>query len=99
MRSLSRSGVRVALNAAAHVARVLAVALCVLVVVDSFDVGVLHRALLDVNGLAASVVPQSVLGLLVFRTPMGGAFRGDFALVAIVLFVIDWLLTRAVYRI
>ena len=99
MRSLSRSGVRVALNAAAHVARVRAVALCVLVVVDSFDVGVLHRVLLDVNGLAAGVVPQSVLGLLVFRTPMGGAFRGDFALVAIVLFVIDWLLTRAVYRI
>jgi hypothetical protein len=30
---------------------------------------------------------------------MGGAFRGDFALVAVALFVIDWLLARAAYRI
>ena len=39
MLSPLRMGVRTALNAVAVVERVLAVALCVLVVVDSFDVG------------------------------------------------------------
>ncbi len=99
MASPSRMGVRAALNAAALVARVLAVVLCVLVVVDSLDLGTLHTVLLDVNGFVSNLVPQSVSGLLVFRTPMGGAFRGDFALVAVALFVIDWLLARAAYRI
>lgn len=99
MHSISRTGVRAVLNAVALVARVLAVALCVLVLVDSLDVGPLHTALLGVNGLATGAIPLALQGILVFRTPMGGAFRGDFALVATALFVIDWLLTRAAYRI
>ena len=99
MLSPLRMGVLTALNAVAVVVRVLAVALCVLVVVDSFDVGTLHTALLGVNGLATGAIPQPIQGVLVFRTPMGGAFRGDFALVAVALFVIDWLLARAAYRI
>jgi hypothetical protein len=99
MHSLTHSGTRAALDVAAVVARVLAVALCVLVVVDSLDLGTLHTVLLDVNGFVSNLVPQSVSGLLVFRTPMGGAFRGDFALAATALFVIDWLLARAAYRI
>lgn len=99
MLSPLRMGVRTALNAVAVVARVLAVVLCVLVFVDSLDLGTLHTVLLDVNGFVSNLVPQSVSGLLVFRTPMGGAFRGDFALVAVALFVIDWLLARAAARI
>lgn len=99
MRSLTHSGARAALDVAAVVARVLAVVLCVLVFVDSLDLGTLHTVLLDVNGFVSNLVPQSVSGLLVFRTPMGGAFRGDFALVAVALFVIDWLLARAAARI
>jgi hypothetical protein len=99
MPSPSRTGARAVLNAVALVARVLAVVLCVLVVVDSLDLGTLHTVLLDVNGFVSNLVPQSVSGLLVFRTPMGGAFRGDFALVAVALFVIDWLLARAACRI
>ena len=95
MHSLTHSGARAALDVAAVVARVLAVVLCVLVFVDSLDLGTLHTVLLDVNGF----VSKSVSGLLVFRTPMGGAFRGDFALVAVALFVIDWLLARAAARI
>ena len=99
MHSLTLYGARAALDVAAVVARVLAVVLCVLVVVDSLDLGTLHTVLLDVNGFVSNLVPQSVSGLLVFRTPMGGAFRGDFALVAVALFVIDWLLARAAARI
>lgn len=77
MHSLTHSGTRAALDVAAVVARVLAVALCVLVVVDSLDLGTLHTVLLDVNGFVSNLVPQSVSGLLVFRTPMGGAFREE----------------------
>ena len=99
MHSLTHSGARAALDVAAVVARVLAVVLCVLVFVDSLDLGTLHTVLLDVNGFVSNLVPQSVSGLLVLRTPMGGAFRGDFALVAVALFVIDWLLARAAARI
>lgn len=98
MRRLPRAGARSALGVAALIARVLAVALCVLVVVDSLDLGALHTALLGVNGLAARVIPQPILGILVFPTSLGGAFRGDFALVSVLLFVIDWLLARATYR-
>ncbi|WP_130812108.1 hypothetical protein [Olsenella sp. Marseille-P4559] len=99
MRSLGRPGARAVLRAVALVTRVIAVALCILVIADSLDVGMLHTALLGINGVATGMVPEPIQGLLVFRTPMGGAFRGDFALVAIVLFVIDWLLARAAYRI
>ena len=77
----------------------MAVVLCALVVADMLDIGVLHAALLGANNLAGGLVPAQILGVLVFRTPMGGAFRGDFALVAVAFFVIDWLLARAADRI
>ena len=99
MRSITRSTARAALGAVAVVLRTLAVVLCALVVADMLDIGVLHAALLGANNLAVGVVPAQILGVLVFRTPMGGAFRGDFALVAVAFFVIDWLLARTADRI
>lgn len=72
MLSPLRMGVRTALNAVAVVVRVLAVALCVLVVVDSFDVGTLHTALLGVNGLATGAIPQPIRGYSSSVRPWAG---------------------------
>ena len=33
-------------------------------------------------------------GLLVIQTPLGGAFRGDFALFAVIVFIIDWVICK-----
>lgn len=40
------------------------------------------------------LVPEAISGQLVVPTPFGGAFRGDFFLMALGLFIIDWLLCR-----
>ena len=86
---------------ASHVLRVVALtcrvaawALVALVVADAL-LGVGARTwLLSVNGAVSRLVPGPLSGLFVFQTPFGGAFRGDFALLAIMVLVIDWLLSR-----
>ena len=50
--------------------------------------------LLGVNNLVSGLVPEAVSGLLVFVTPFGGAFRGDFAILAVILLLVDWALCR-----
>ena len=45
---------------------------------------------MTLNGM----VPSAISGMLVIPTPLGGAFRGDFALLAIALFVVDWACLR-----
>ena len=75
--------------------RVAAWALVALVAADAFLPAGPRAALLAANGVAARLVPGPLLGLLVFQTPFGGAFRGDFALAAVLLLVVDWLLVRA----
>ena len=37
---------------------------------------------------------QRVFGILCVATPFGGMFRGDFAIVSVALFVIDWVCLR-----
>ena len=51
--------------------------------------------LLGLNGAVSQTIPEALSGLLVFPTPFGGAFRGDFALAACILLVLDWVLSRA----
>ena len=82
------------LHVAAVVCRVLAWLLVLLVVCDAVLVGAPRSALLGLNGAVLRALPSAVSGLFVFQTPFGGVFHGDFALAAIVFFVIDWLLSR-----
>lgn len=42
-----------------------------------------------------SLIPGALSGLFVWISPLGGSFRGDFAICAIVLFIADWALVRA----
>lgn len=94
----SRSGVAVLSRLVSVVAvlfRLVAVLLCLLVVADALFAGEFRVALLGLNGTLTGLIPAPLSGAFVFQTPFGGVFRGDFAVAAIMLFVIDWLLTRA----
>ena len=89
MSSLSRI-----LHVAGILCRVAAIALSALVVALCFS-GFSSRALLlGVTNVITSLLPSVISGILVFVTPFDGAFRGDFALVAVMLFVLDWVLQR-----
>ncbi len=48
----------------------------------------------DTNFLLQSLMPDQVAGTHVYSSPFGGAFRGDFAIASVVLFVADWALMR-----
>lgn len=94
----SRSGAHVASSLLVVVAvalRLVAILLCCLVVADALFAGEFRVALLGLNGTLTSLIPAPLSGSCVFQTPFGGVFRGDFAIAAIMLFVIDWLISRA----
>lgn len=73
--------------------RLAALGYAALAVVNSFTVG--NRVtLMHVTARATELLPQSLAGLYVMDTPFGGAFRGDFAIAAVALFVLDWMFAR-----
>ncbi len=82
------------LGALAIVFRVCAWALVALVVADAVLPAGPRAFLLGINGFVSRLVPAPIHGLFVFQTPFEGAFRGDFAIVAIVLLVLDWICCR-----
>ncbi|NLQ12757.1 hypothetical protein HGI81_02685 [Olsenella sp. KGMB02461] len=77
----------------AYLARIAAILLSGLVVIlclgTATNLGVVG-VIMTLNGM----VPSAISGMLVIPTPLGGAFRGDFALLAIALFVVDWAAMR-----
>ena len=75
--------------------RIVAWALVALVVAGAVLPAGPRFLLLGANTFVSGFLPEFVSGLFVFVTPFGGAFRGDFALVALALFVLDWLLCRS----
>ena len=83
-----------ALRAGSLAARFAAWGVSAMVVADALLGTGARTWLLSVNGAVARLVPGPVLGLLVFQTPFGGAFRGDFALLAVILLLIDWALAH-----
>lgn len=89
-----RSAAARPLHVAAIACRAVAWLLVALVICDAVLVGAPRSALLGLNGAVLRALPSAVSGLFVFQTPFGGVFHGDFALAAIVFFVIDWLLSR-----
>lgn len=74
--------------------RLAAIAISVVVVLDSFTMAAARVELLRATALISSFIPSQLAGLYVIDTPFGGAFRGDFAIVAVVLFLVDWILCR-----
>ena len=80
------------LSVCAVVARVVAYAMVLVVLGNTFLSGGARAALVDITGALSKLVPPLISGLYVFQSPFGGAFRGDIAIVAIVLLVVDWLM-------
>ena len=82
------------LGAVGFAFRVAAGAVCALVVADIFLTGPARSAVLPLNTLLARAIPEAISGSLVISTPFGGAFRGDFAIVAVLFFLIDWVFCK-----
>ncbi len=70
-------------------------ALAALTVADIFVSGPVRTALLPLNNFVSGLVPAALAGAFLIQTPFGGAFRGDFALLALALLVLDWALCKA----
>ena len=71
-----------------------AVALCALTVILCFN-GLAAR--LDIVGFVVDLtraLPELISGYGVIATPFGGVFRLDFALMAALLFALDWACAR-----
>ncbi len=90
-----RSGGATALRGLAAALRVAAWVLVALVVADAVLPAGARTHLLALNGAVSQLVPGEISGLFVFQTPLGGAFRGDFAIAAVALLALDWICCRA----
>ncbi len=82
------------LRALALASRVAAWLVVALVLLDCLAQGQARVELLAANGLVQRLMPAPLAGSFVVASPFGGAFRGDFALMAVGLLVLDWLLCR-----
>ena len=78
------------LRALSLCARLAAITISLLVIVASFGAN-RHRAIVvSLFTRVSALIPAGLQGRLVVETPFGGAFRGDLAVLAVVLFLIDW---------
>lgn len=79
----------------AWIFRLAAIVLMALVVVYGLSLPVFRSTLATIMDTITSFLPWRDLGLLAVDTPYGGIFRGDLALIALLLFIMDWLLCRS----
>lgn len=79
---------------AAWIARMLGVLFALLACALCFGRVMALVPVADATFWLQSFVPDVLLGLFVFSSPFGGAFRGDFALASLIFFIIDWALVR-----
>lgn len=89
-----RRAAAVALTLISYALRVLAIAMCALVVVLCFS-GLAAR--IGIVGLVTDLsraIPQVIAGYGVISSPFGGVFRLDFTIVAVILFLLDYLCAR-----
>lgn len=82
------------MGAVAFALRFLGWAVAALVVADVLATGPARSAILPLNTALSRLMFAGLEGLLVIQTPLGGAFRGDFALFAVILFIIDWAICK-----
>ncbi len=84
----SRRAVVALVRAAAWACSAMAWALLAVVVLEVGLGPGMRTWLLGVDGVVSRLVPAPLLGLMVFPSPLGGALRGDYLLVAIMLSVL-----------
>ncbi len=74
--------------------RLAALAVMLLVLANVLYLPVFRTQLTWITDLVTSYLPWHSFGLLAVNTPFGGVFRGDLAIISVLLFVVDWLLCR-----
>ena len=87
-------------HALSLLSRVLAYVCFACVVLLCFSTGFLRPFLVQIQTAITMLLPDGIRGIAVVPTPLGGAPRGDFALIASLLLVSDWLFARlyALYK-
>ena len=91
----SRKAAAVAMSVLSIVCRVCGVFMTLMTVMLCFS-GIAAR--LQIVGFVVELsraLPDAIAGYGVITSPFGGVFRFDYAIVAVVFFVIDYVLTRA----
>ena len=73
-----------------------AAAIGLLVIALCLPLGAFRPFAVVLQSALSGIVPNPLRGVLVVATPLGGAFRGDFALFAVVLATCGSLLSHAV---
>ncbi|MCH3943203.1 MAG: hypothetical protein LKE37_05945 [Atopobiaceae bacterium] len=86
------------LRAVAVACRILAIALAADVVALCLAIGPTRTPVMMATNALSQLVVAPLSGSFVIQTSLDGAFRGDFALASLALFVIDWLCSRAAAR-
>lgn len=86
------------LSVAALALRLAAIGCAGIVVACAVLTGSRRAALIRALNVASELIPPSVFGRLVYETPFGGSLRGDLIIVALVLFVVDWLCLRSAWK-
>lgn len=90
----ARKAGAVALNILAYAFRACAIALCVLVIILCFPGLVSRLGLVNFVIDLSRALPQVIAGWGVIASPFGGIFRLDFAVVAVVFFLLDFACVR-----
>lgn len=86
---------RVVLVIIAWVCRILAILTSITVIAGVFGMAMAIPFVSSYYQWLTSITPSGLLGSLSFATVLGGAFRGDFALIAVFLFLVDWVCLKA----
>lgn len=76
------------------IARICAIALCILAIMLCFPSLIARLRLTGFIQDISNALPSLIAGYGLIPSPFGGVFRFDFALCAAVLFLIDYLLQR-----
>ena len=74
--------------------RLYAICLSALVVANAVVTGAWRIRVVELTAQLTAWLPSSVSGTFVYETPLGGVLRGDFVITAVVIFVVEWLLSR-----
>lgn len=94
MRVLAK-GASVLLRILAWACRVLAILFAFACIALCFGpIGAL-TPIADLTFALQSLIPKALAGIFVWISPLGGSFRGDFAIASVALFLLDWALVRA----
>ncbi len=80
---------------AAWACRILAILFALACIALCFAPVASMTAVADLAYWLQRIVYHGFSGLFVWISPLGGSFRGDFALSSVILFVLDWALVRA----